>query len=396
MKPIMIAVDLQSMLPGGTNGGHKYFILDFLQFARGYSKQSLKFVFIIRREFSHEASSLFHPHEILLIRDNCKWPKAIEAVCSRITGKSVSNWLALRKLSKLKPDVIYCPFGIVTLELPGVPLIATIADLLNVDFQGTLTAEQIKHRDAYLAETTRKATLVHAISDYTANRLKEVYPIAKNKTFRAYHRTPFQGTEPCDASSTAMDKTALSKPFFYYPANYWTHKNHKKLLEAYHHYFVSTGDSAWDLVLTGDLLGKETEFDAMIGALNIATHVKHEGFVSAERVNQLWHSAGALVFPSLHEGFGLPLIEAMRYRVPIICGSLTCIGEIAGQAAHYVDVTDPRSIAEGLLAVSSDADLRSKLVEDGRRRFSEHFSGDKEISRLLENIVAVGKAKCTL
>lgn len=391
MKSTKIAFDLQFMLPGGTNGGLKYFILDFIKWARDKHKQSLSFLFVIQSNFSQEAKAWFESRDIVVVCDSFPWPPAVERAFEKASGKTLSNWLTRIKIASFKPDVIYCPFGVVSFELSRVPTVATIADLLHADFNGTLTEDEVKYREACLMETTRKADLIHAISDYTADRIEKVYPLAKKKTFRAYLRPPRLSTETRTNASDTMDTRAPLKPFFYYPANYWPHKNHSALLKAYKNYVTRAGDAAWSLILTGDFLDKKGEFDALVHKLDISEHVTHEGFVSDNRVNDLWRTAGALVFPSLHEGFGLPLIEAMRWRVPIICGCLTSLGEIGGQAAYYVDVTDPDSIAQGLLAVSSDANLRSHLTKRGHQRFNAHFAGDQEIGRLLDNIVAAPK-----
>jgi glycosyltransferase involved in cell wall biosynthesis len=379
-----IAIDLNPMSPVGGNGGIKHFILDFIQWTRGHAASRIEFIFIIRKELSTEIKQLQGPRDRILVSDRWKIPRRLANFFHQASGRQISEALTLSALSRMKPDIVYCPFGLVSLDFGRLPIAATIVDLLHVDYPQTLSKEDAAYRHRFLGETARKASLIHAISDYTQKRIDDVYPEARGKTIRAYLRPSLRAeAQGIPIGSTDATTKQPIDSFFFYPANFWKHKNHQTLLHAYSLYKAQAGQQAWKLVLTGDLLSKEAEFNAVVQRFGVQDSVSHKGYVSNVDMAQLWREAGALVFPSLHEGFGLPLVEAMQHHVPIICGRGTSLDEIAGPAACYVDAKDPSSIAEALLRISTDTTLRRELAALGARRFEERFAGDAEMERLL-------------
>jgi len=116
--------------------------------------------------------------------------------------------------------------------------------------------------------------------------------------------------------------------------------------------------------------------------------------VSLEDMPALYLGAGALVFPSLFEGFGLPLLEAMWCDCPIACSKVTSLPEIAGDAALLVDPRSPEELAHAVSRLLTDGDLRQRLTERGRRRAAD-FSWTKftlEIVSVLRRARHAGRA----
>ncbi len=95
------------------------------------------------------------------------------------------------------------------------------------------------------------------------------------------------------------------------------------------------------------------------------------GYVADEDLPALYAGASLFVYPSLYEGFGLPVIEAMACGTPVVCSSTTALGEVAGDAACLVDPAEPESIAAGILRVAEDESLRGKLRGRGVQRAAE-------------------------
>ena len=92
------------------------------------------------------------------------------------------------------------------------------------------------------------------------------------------------------------------------------------------------------------------------------------GFLDDTAFAKTWESAGALIFPTLYEGFGMPLVEAMHFGVPIAASRVAAISEIAGDAALFFDPCDPRAIADAMFQISTRPDLRSDLIRKGAER----------------------------
>jgi hypothetical protein len=118
--------------------------------------------------------------------------------------------------------------------------------------------------------------------------------------------------------------------------------------------------------------------------------VHFKGHLNEEEFVELFDRAGALVYPSLHEGFGIPLVEAMRFRKPIICSRYTSIPEIAGSAALYINPKDPVELAFSMKRISEDHELRARLVYSGEHRLRE-FSISKEVQKLAEILMIAKK-----
>ncbi|MEO5721181.1 MAG: glycosyltransferase family 1 protein [Chthoniobacterales bacterium] len=267
-------------------------------------------------------------------------------------------------LRALRADILYCPFGAVTFHSPGVPTVALIADLLHRDYPTSLTLREHAEREKYIQETVRLATRLQCISRSGLERLAACYEVAPTKVFWTYlpvHRR-------MDELQTPHEHVLPPPPFFFYPANLWPHKNHELLLRSYAQYRKCACQDAWDLVLTFHEHRREGALRSLAQALGIAPHVSFAGFVANGTLRGLFQTAGALVFPSLHEGFGIPLLEAMHYGVPIITGTDFALGEVAGDACYAVNVRDETSVATALLKVSKDSQLRNDLIKRGRER----------------------------
>jgi glycosyltransferase involved in cell wall biosynthesis len=178
------------------------------------------------------------------------------------------------------------------------------------------------------------------------------------------------------------------EPFFFYPANFWVHKNHEVLLVAYQIYLAKSAERIpWKLVFTGHLDERARSLQKMAADLGIASHVTFSGHVPESELAKLYSTASCLVFPSLHEGFGIPIVEAMSFGLPIICGNDTSIPEIAGDAPLYAETRNPTKLADALLTVARNEALRAKLAALGRERLKT-FDFSIEVGRLADVFAA--------
>ena len=146
------------------------------------------------------------------------------------------------------------------------------------------------------------------------------------------------------------------------------HKNLMRLLEA-HAQLDSSLRSV--LVLPGYPTPHEADLIARVRALGTEDQVRFPAWVSAADLEGLYAAAAAFVFPSLHEGFGLPVLEAMRRGVPVACSDCSTLPEVAGDAALLFDPYDKGSIRAALEEVLGDESLRERLSAAGRARASQ-------------------------
>jgi glycosyltransferase involved in cell wall biosynthesis len=143
-------------------------------------------------------------------------------------------------------------------------------------------------------------------------------------------------------------------------------RNIPRLLEAFARVRAGAGDLA--LVLAGPVEEPAEPLEPALARLGLEGAVRRLGYVPPDDLPALYSGALAVVYPSLYEGFGLPVVEAMACGVPVLAASTSCFPEVAGDAALLVDPEDTAALEAGLRAIAGDAGLRERLASAGRAR----------------------------
>lgn len=173
-----------------------------------------------------------------------------------------------------------------------------------------------------------------------------------------------------------------SQRFFLFVSSVEPRKNISRLLDAYE-LLPSAFKKQYPLVLTGSSGWKSEDILERIRLLKDSGSVRYLGYTGEAELECLYSSAGALVFPSIYEGFGLPIIEAQTMGVPVITSNISCMPEVAGNAAFFVDPYDVDEISTALEQIMTDEDLRLKLKLYGQKN-AEQYSWDKTVAKTLE------------
>jgi glycosyltransferase involved in cell wall biosynthesis len=201
---------------------------------------------------------------------------------------------------------------------------------------------------------------VIAVSESTRRDLAEFYGLSDRKVSVIY-----EGIDPSFADSEAPRE--IESEYVLYVGSERPRKNLERLLGAYDEF--SRGlDEAPRLVLVGEYESRFLDVEQRATELGIRDNIVVLGFVSDDRLKSLYANALALVFPSLYEGFGLPVLEAMAAGTPVVAADAASIPEVAGDAAEYVNPNSVESIATGLSSVLDDDHRRAELVEAGFER----------------------------
>jgi glycosyltransferase involved in cell wall biosynthesis len=157
------------------------------------------------------------------------------------------------------------------------------------------------------------------------------------------------------------------KPFLFYPAQFWPHKNHVGLLHALKEVREKHGLDL-DLVLCGSDKGNLSYIRETVAALGLQSSVRILGFVPDDELTALYQGATALVFPSFFGPDNLPPLEAMQLGCPVIAADVPGAHEQLGDAALLVDPRNPTDIASAIARLVRDSQLRDTLVARGRER----------------------------
>ena len=155
-------------------------------------------------------------------------------------------------------------------------------------------------------------------------------------------------------------------PFALYPAQPWKHKNHLRLLDA----IALLRDRGVEvrLVCPGPPNPNQSEVRRRVDELGLGSFVQFPGFVSDTQLAGLFQQARCLVFPSLFEGFGFPVLEAFTAGLAVTCSSTTSLPELTADAAVLFDPTDVEAMADAIERVWTDEGLRTQLIARGRER----------------------------
>jgi glycosyltransferase involved in cell wall biosynthesis len=288
-------------------------------------------------------------------------------------------------IDALALDVVHCPTTRAEdLDL-GTPLVLTFFDMQE-EFLPQLFGlrARLGRRAAHRASVSR-ARIVIAPSEFTARCLR-----ARYRTRDAKLRVAGVGTSPAFSPHAAPDEDArlrgiLPLPrgaFALYPANPWPHKNHPRLFRALARARELLGEDV-RVVCTGRLAGEARSSAELAREAGVADSVTDLGFVATADLAALYRAARLLVFPSLFEGFGIPVLEAMASGCPVACSGTTSLPEVGGDAVRYFDPVDEGSIAAALAELWQDAGRRQDLAQRGLVR-SQSFAWDGIVPQVLQ------------
>jgi glycosyltransferase involved in cell wall biosynthesis len=189
-----------------------------------------------------------------------------------------------------------------------------------------------------------------------------------------------------DRIAAAKGRYGIQGDYLLYLGTLQPRKNLVRLVEAFARLESST--SYVRLVLAGKKGWLYDELFARVESLDLGERVVYPGYIADEDKAALLSGAMALVYPSLYEGFGLPLLEAMACDTPVLTSSASSLPEVAGDAALFIDPLDTETITAGLFRLINDVELRRSLIMKGRaqvRRFSWAYAA-RQISEVLESV----------
>ncbi|MFY7667091.1 MAG: glycosyltransferase family 4 protein [Crocinitomicaceae bacterium] len=276
-----------------------------------------------------------------------------------------------RALRKHKVDLFWSPDGFCSLG-SNVPQIATIHDLNFEHNPKDLPWIVSKYFRFFFPKFARKAKHIITVSEYSKNDIHKTYGIPKEKIKVIYNGSndAYHPIEP-EEQQTIRNKYADGKPFFLFVGSLHPRKNVKRLIEAFD--IVSKKNAEIRLVIVGSAMWKDEKLPISKESEN---RIIFTGHLEKTELTKIMASALALTYVPYFEGFGIPLVEAMNCGTPILAANATCLPEVAGDAAIYCDPFNVEDIANGMLILLNNGNLRNELKEKGLIR-GQIFSWDK-------------------
>ncbi len=279
---------------------------------------------------------------------------------------------------KHKPDILLAPDGLISLNT-SVKQISVIHDIYFEHQPQYLPFRNRIYYRFFFKKFANKANRILTVSTYSKNDIMSTYNIDAQKINVVYNN---QSSNFVPLSSEQIqltrNKYADGEPYFFFVGSMHPRKNMTRLLLAFE-LFKSQTKSNIKLLLAGNIYWKNKKLKSIYEVSNYKEDIIFLGRISDEEMKLILPSATCLMFISLFEGFGVPIIEAFHSNVPVITSNTSSMPEIAGDAALLVDPFEIQQIKKAMIEICSNDNLRIELIEKGgiqKQKFNWDFTSD--------------------
>jgi len=220
--------------------------------------------------------------------------------------------------------------------------------------------------------SARRSDKIITVSESSKRDIVSFFDLAPERVRVIYEAVPDIRLHWCNQDSVAFSQYGIRDRPILTVASSHPHKNLTRLMEAYSMLARSCRIEN-QLVLVGHRRAHADLLEEMVQRLNLEEKVILSGYVPDAYLKELYSKAILFVFPSLYEGFGIPILEAMVHGVPVVCSEVASLPEVAGDAALFFDPYNVRDIAEKIYGALQNLDLRQELIRKGYenvKRFS--------------------------
>ncbi|MBN3040032.1 MAG: glycosyltransferase, partial [Candidatus Omnitrophica bacterium] len=266
-----------------------------------------------------------------------------------------------------------------------------IPDLTAIKFPDfTHPAWNNKKRLRCLFNNARKCGAITTNSEYIRRQVIKEFKVSPEKVFNiplaAYHM-PYSTPRPQEKD--ILNKFNITRPYLLFVGTIEPRKNIARLIDAFE---LVLEKENFQLVIAGGIGWKANELVRRLGSKTLKSKVIVTGYIEDNELINLYSNARAFVFPSIYEGFGIPLIEAMEFMLPIASSRSLPMPDIAKEAAVYFDPYNTREMAECIIQVMLEEGLRKQLISSGAKR-KQKFTWDKTAELTIEVFKHVSRDK---
>lgn len=309
-----------------------------------------------------EQLSVLHPPSLSV-------PPSVRAYETAPAVFSLSQqWHIPRLLRHIRATLFHSPY-VVTAYFPPTPLVLNVNDLIPLLYPAMVSRRARYSFPPLLRLALRRAAHVIAISEATKRDLTRHFDVSEaDVTVIPLAPDPMFSPPSAPSVDAARRRLGLPEQYVLYLGSNKPHKNLRRLVEAWSLVTDRPDLTDWTLVIAGVWDPRHPDVRIRATELALTERVTFLGPVEETDLPALYGGADVFVFPSLYEGFGLPVIEAMACGVPVACSHTSSLPEVGGDAACYFDPEDVEDVAETLAGLLRDPARRSELSLQGRRR----------------------------
>jgi len=288
-----------------------------------------------------------------------------------------------------RPDVFFSPTHYSPRFSP-VPTVVSVMDLSYILYPELFKKSDLYQLKNWTAYSVKNAKRIFTISQSSKDDIIKTYQISPQKVVVTYPGIKKENSKTEMASTvTLKNKYGVSGDYILFVGTLQPRKNIVRLIEAFQ--LVSSKFDDITLVIIGK---KGWMFEDILNTpakKGLSDRVKFLSFVPDDDLASFYKRAIFFILPSLYEGFGLPVLEAMKQGCPVITSNVSSLPEAGGDAALYVDPTDTEDIAQKMKLLLQDKDLRKKLTEKGFDQIKK-FSWEKTAKKTLEVLEEVARS----
>jgi glycosyltransferase involved in cell wall biosynthesis len=259
-------------------------------------------------------------------------------------------------------EVLFRCYPQEALDFPSHKQVVFIPDIQHEFYPEFFTPEVLRCRRRYFNHDLSGAGAIGTVTEHTRRTLLEHrWTYCRDIFLMSPALQPAHQSPPTGGHALTGRERLPSGEYFLYPANLWPHKNHRRVLQAFE-LFLARHKRPMRFIFTGHSDGW-----ADIQRAFPRRSIQHLGFVTPQFLRALYEGARALVFFSLFEGFGTPLLEAFSARTPVICSNTTSLPEVGGDAVLTCDPTDVQTMSSLMERVAGDEETRNILTANGEK-----------------------------
>lgn len=268
-------------------------------------------------------------------------------------------------------DLLHGPKNTIPINLPkNIKKISTINDMTPFLFPNEMSYLDTIYWKKFIPLSLKRCDKIIAISKSTERDVKEIIPMVGNKIKVIY-----------DGVNEKKFYSSKRKKFILLVGTLRPRKNLKRVLDAYS--TISKRNPDYKLLIVGKNLNQKKDLLEEISYLNLENKVELKGFLTDRELKKLYSQASLYIYPSLYEGFGLPILEAQASGCPVITSNISSMPEVAGNGALLVNPYNVDEIAEAMNKVLTDDKLRKNLIKEGYKNI-KRFSWEKTAKETLK------------
>jgi len=318
--------------------------------------------------------------------NNPRWSK----IAGRLNRKLLSTlWMQINVpiiASKMNFDLFWGSRHHLPLLLsPGIKTVVTVHDVVNRLYPGTMALPNLFVERLLMKLSSKRSDAIIADSRSTAADIEGQLGICVKKIHTIHLGTP---VFPKEAECGTEQGNDLPSRYFLFVGTLDPRKNFERIFKAFE--LLKPLSRRLHLIIVGGEGWKNREFLEMVSKHPLKTQIHMPGYLPRRQLLSYYRNAICLMFPSLYEGFGLPILEAMSCGAPVITSNVSSMKEVAGSAALLVNPYDTGAIAEAMNKLLKDEQLRERLISMGFQRAKE-FSWKKCAEQTLKVLNTIGE-----